>query len=68
MKGKLLGHFFFSGNTSAIAAAGDTPPNSHHQLFSASFNDTAQDIYRDEIEQAVALGFVAGFKDDTFPS
>ncbi|MEM9275640.1 MAG: DUF3747 domain-containing protein [Cyanobacteria bacterium P01_F01_bin.143] len=64
-EGKTLGHFFFSGDSVAIAAAGDTPPTPPPVL-SASFNDTAQDIYRDEIEQAVALGFVAGFKDDTF--
>ena len=61
--GKVLGHFFFSGDSAAIAAAGDNipvPPKA------PSFNDTARDIYKDEIEDAVALGFIAGFKDRTF--
>ncbi|ELS02846.1 putative S-layer protein [Xenococcus sp. PCC 7305] len=65
-EGKTLGHFFFSGDTAAIAAAGDTPPTPPPAVAKASFNDTALDIYKDEIEQAVALGFIAGFKDDTF--
>ncbi len=61
--GKVLGHFFFSGDSAAIAAAGDNipvPPKA------PSFSDTANDIYKDEIEEAVALGFIAGFKDRTF--
>ncbi|MGF1539919.1 MAG: DUF3747 domain-containing protein [Pleurocapsa sp.] len=61
--GKVLGHFFFSGDSAAIAAAGDNipiPPKA------PSFSDTANDIYQDEIEKAVALGFIAGFKDKTF--
>ncbi len=65
-EGQMLGHFFFSGDTVAIAAAGDTPPTPPPVIPKASFNDTAQDIYKDEIEQAVALGFIAGFKDNTF--
>ena len=61
--GKVLGHFFFSGDSAAIAAAGDNipvPPKA------PSFTDTATDIYKDEIEEAVALGFIAGFKNKTF--
>lgn len=61
--GKVLGHFFFSGDSAAIAAAGDNipvPPKA------PSFSDTARDTYKDEIEEAVALGFIAGFKDKTF--
>jgi N-acetylmuramoyl-L-alanine amidase len=61
--GKVLGHFFFSGDSAAIAAAGDNipvPPKA------PSFSDTANDIYKDEIEEAVALGFIAGFEDKTF--
>ena len=64
--GKVLGHFFFSGDTAAIAAAGDTAPTPPPAPVASSFNDTARDIYKDEIEQAVALGFIAGFKDKTF--
>ncbi|MDJ0898100.1 MAG: DUF3747 domain-containing protein [Xenococcus sp. MO_188.B8] len=62
---KTLGHFFFSGDTVAISAAGDTPPTPP-PIPTVSFNDTAQDIYQDEIEQAVALGFIAGFNDNSF--
>ena len=61
--GKVLGHFYFSGDSQAIAAAGDTVPTPPK---ATSFTDTARDIYKDEIEQAVALGFIAGFKDKTF--
>jgi hypothetical protein len=61
---KTTGHFFFSGDSAAIAAAGDNPPAP--TVATASFSDTANDIYKDEIEQAVALGFIAGFKDNTF--
>ncbi|MGK7947692.1 MAG: DUF3747 domain-containing protein [Xenococcaceae cyanobacterium] len=60
---KVLGHVYFSGDTQAIAAAGDTPPTPPP---APSFPDVANDIYRDEIGQAVALGFIAGFNDNTF--
>lgn len=64
-EGKTLGHFFFSGDTQAIAAAGDNPP-APPEVATSSFSDTATDTYKDEIEEAVALGFIAGFKDNTF--
>ena len=64
-EGKTLGHFHFSGDTNAIAAAGDNPPPPPAKP-SSSFRDTATDTYQKEIEEAVALGFVAGFKDNTF--
>lgn len=62
--GKTVGHLYFSGDTTAIAAAGDTPPTPPPAA--PSFSDTASDIYRQEIEQAVGLGFIAGFQDKTF--
>jgi hypothetical protein len=62
--GKVVGHVYFSGDTAAIAAAGNTPPTPPPAA--PSFSDTATDIYKDEIEQAVALGFIAGFQDKTF--
>lgn len=62
-EGKMLGHFYFSGDTEEIAAAGDNPPA---PVATSRFNDTARDTYKDEIEEAVALGFIAGFEDDTF--
>ena len=64
-EGKTLGHFHMSGDTAAIAAAGDNPPVPP-VVATSSFSDTRRDTYKDEIEKAVALGFVAGFKDDTF--
>ncbi|MEM9507267.1 MAG: DUF3747 domain-containing protein [Cyanobacteria bacterium P01_E01_bin.35] len=63
-EGKLLGHFFFSGDSTAIATTGDAP--APVPTASADFSDIARDIYQDEIRQAVALGFIAGFKDKTF--
>ncbi len=64
--GKVLGHVYFSGDTQAIAAAGDTPPTPPPAPVAPSFPDVANDIYKDEIGQAVALGFIAGFRDNTF--
>jgi N-acetylmuramoyl-L-alanine amidase len=67
-EGKGLGHFYFSGKEAEIlAAAGKTPPaDTTPSLPSsgASFTDIGGDIYKAEIERAVALGFVAGFKED----
>ena len=64
-EGKTLGHFFFSGDSQAIAAAGGTAPTPPPA--GSRFSDVGRrDIYKDEIEQAVALGFIAGFEDDTF--
>ncbi|HHP7229540.1 MAG TPA: DUF3747 domain-containing protein [Xenococcaceae cyanobacterium] len=60
---QMVGHFYFSGDTAAIAAAGDNPPI---PVAASSFVDTKGDIYQEEIEQAVALGFIAGFNDSTF--
>ncbi|MEL6438234.1 MAG: DUF3747 domain-containing protein [Cyanobacteria bacterium J06621_8] len=63
-EGRVLGHFFFSGDTQAIAAAGDAPfPTT---TIAADFTDIFRDIYQDEIREAVALGFIAGFRDKTF--
>jgi N-acetylmuramoyl-L-alanine amidase len=66
-QGKTLGHYFLSGNSTAIAAAGGTsqaPPTAN--VGNSKFSDIAQDIYKKDIENAVALGFIAGFKDQTF--
>jgi hypothetical protein len=32
----------------------------------AGFSDLAQDLYRKDIEQAIKLGFISGFRDNTF--
>ena len=62
-EGKVLGHFFFSGDSQAIAAASGTEIKAP---VAASFSDISRDIYKDEIEEAVALGFISGYKDKTF--
>ena len=62
-EGKVLGHFFFSGDSQTIAAASGTeitPPAA------ASFSDISRDIYKSQIEEAVALDFISGYKDNTF--
>ncbi|HEY9668329.1 MAG TPA: DUF3747 domain-containing protein, partial [Coleofasciculaceae cyanobacterium] len=43
------------GNTGTDPGPGTTPP---------VFRDIASDVYVSEIQQAVALGFIAGFKED----
>jgi hypothetical protein len=63
-EGKVLGHYFFSGDSTAIAAAGGSAPTT--TASSSNFSDIDRDIYKDEIQEAVDLGFIAGFKDNTF--
>ena len=63
-QGKVLGHFFFSGDSQAIAAASGTSPTPPPAA--AAFSDISRDIYKDEIEQAVKIGFISGYKDKTF--
>lgn len=67
-EGKTLGHYFFSGDSTAIAAAGDTsaPAPTASSDSNSQFTDISRDIYQDDIKEAVALGFIAGFKDNTF--
>ena len=68
-EGKTLGHYFFSGDSTAIATAGDSPAPTAPPTASgdnSKFTDIDRDIYKDDIQEAVALGFIAGFKDNTF--
>ena len=60
-EGKTLGHVYFSGDSATIGTSPDVPPDTTSP---AAFRDIARDIYKTEIEQAVALGFIAGFKED----
>ena len=64
-EGKVLGHYFFSGDSAAIAAAGNAAPDTAGTTAS-SFSDISRGIYQAEIENAVALGFISGYKDGTF--
>lgn len=63
--GQAQGHYYFSGNSQAIAAGGNAAPPAPPKA-AASFTDIGTDIYKNEIEEAVALGFIAGYKDKTF--
>lgn len=61
--GKTLGHFYLASNQNAPGTVNngtDTPP------ITTAFKDISSDIYSKEIQQAVDLGFVAGFSDNTF--
>lgn len=53
---KTLGHVYFSNDNLSLGR--DTSE--------VAFQDIRNDIYRDEITQAVQLGFIAGFQDNTF--
>jgi N-acetylmuramoyl-L-alanine amidase len=68
-QGRALGHFYFSrdqvpsgseGSTSVSPTPVSPTPGSSTIVFA----DIATDTYKSEIEQAVALGFVSGFKED----
>jgi len=84
--GKVLGHFYFSGNETALANLNTSNPaaivannssvaqvnrreqasvpDSTTNTSNIVFKDLNNDIYQTEIEKAVALGFIAGFKED----
>lgn len=59
-QGKTLGHFYFTSNQLAPgdSGTGGNPGGS------TGFRDITSDIYVREIQEAVALGFVAGFSED----
>jgi hypothetical protein len=64
-EGKALGLLYLSGDSSQMVAdngAVITPT----PVDNSGFKDIANDIYREEIQQAVEAGFIAGFKDGTF--
>ncbi len=54
---KPLGHIYFSGDASVLTGSSGPAP---------AFRDIARDIYRNEIEEAVKIGFISGFEDKTF--
>ncbi|HIK08904.1 MAG TPA: DUF3747 domain-containing protein [Oscillatoriaceae cyanobacterium M33_DOE_052] len=76
-EGKTLGHVYLTNNQTLAAlgaAAGSTPTPTPTPTprpttpptASSKFSDIAGDVYRNEIEGAVALGFVAGVNETTF--
>ncbi|MGH2413007.1 MAG: DUF3747 domain-containing protein [Microcystaceae cyanobacterium] len=60
-EGKELGHVYFSTDQLATGTPTPSAPET-----TTSFTDISNDIYKPEIQQAVALGFIAGFNDQTF--
>lgn len=62
-EGKTLGHFYLTSDYTPDGFEGNpgTPIPTP-----SKFRDIATDIYRKDIEEAVDLGFVAGFADETF--
>lgn len=54
---KALGHIYFSGDSTQFAESLGPAPR---------FPDIRRDIYRAEIEEAVQVGFIGGFPDQTF--
>lgn len=60
--GKVLGHFYLASNQPAPGTGntGNDPSTP------SKFGDIANDVYATEIDEAVSLGFVAGFNDNTF--
>ncbi|MDJ0600375.1 MAG: DUF3747 domain-containing protein [Crocosphaera sp.] len=68
---KVLGHFYFSGSQAAIAAGGDLPdtlPATTNPVTppEPTFSDIGNNIYQPQITEAVSMGLVSGFDDDTF--
>jgi len=56
-EGRVLGHVYFSNDLIDSPIEPELP---------TAFRDITNDIYRNEIAQAVNLGFIAGFNDNTF--
>ncbi len=54
---RALGHIYLTGDSVAFGTPGGPAP---------AFRDIGRDLYRNEIEQAVASGFISGFEDKTF--
>jgi hypothetical protein len=72
--GKVLGHVYLANNQSLTALARprgssgggiiDPSPVEPSPSDGTTFADIRNDVYANEIEQAVAMGFVAGFRED----
>ncbi len=62
-QGKTLGHIYLTSDT-VTGGTGNTDTGTGTGGTSSTFRDIASDVYASEIQQAVALGFVAGFKED----
>lgn len=75
-QGKVLGHFYVSGTRAAMAGeveATETASNPEPTATpvgdtstEALFTDLNDNVYKPQVEEAVAMGIVAGFEDNTF--
>ena len=75
-QGQVLGHFYLTNDRTLAEVGGSAPVPSNPPTTptkpttpttpSTAFADITNDIYRNEIQQAVARGFVGGFPDNTF--
>ncbi|OLT60395.1 DUF3747 domain-containing protein [Moorena bouillonii] len=66
--GKELGHVYLATN-SPLGNTGSSDPSDLPPLpprETSKFRDITNDVYASEIEKAVAMGFIAGFQDNTF--
>ncbi|MDY6784884.1 MAG: DUF3747 domain-containing protein [Cyanobacteriota bacterium] len=57
-QGQVLGHIYFSKNDSVTPPPPPPPPPT------GGFRDITNDIYKTSIEEAVRIGFIAGFAED----
>ncbi len=62
--GQELGHIYFTNNLDPIAIANGEVDPGIPVTPTPSFGDIANDIYFDEINAAVDLGFISGFAED----
>ena len=67
-EGRTLGHTYITGDTSAMGDPPDITPGTATTTTanSSNFSDIGSDIYKTQIEEAVSVGFIAGFDDNTF--
>lgn len=66
--GTTLGHVYLSGDSTLIGSVPTptAPTPTPTPTPSGGFSDISGDIYRREIEESVAVGFISGFPDNTF--
>lgn len=63
-EGRTLGHVYLTYDGSATIPDGSGNDDANDSGSNPSFRDITNDIYRSEINSAVALGFIAGFRED----
>lgn len=64
-QGRTLGHVYLTNNLSLSQVAGVDPVPGPTPPPAPSFRDIAGDVYAQEIEEAVEIGFISGFAEDS---